>query len=107
MILVARPSLLHLPFALGLPFTGAKARPRATDVMHRFRIHLTAGRTELMAPTQRGITVCCHAGTLWITQDGELDDVILNAGESFTAQRRRDLLLYAMRDTDLEMQIRR
>jgi len=35
----------------------------------------------------KGWKVQSLAGAVWITQEGELDDVILEAGESFTVER--------------------
>jgi len=35
----------------------------------------------------RGLAVRCLAGALWITQDGDTDDVVLEAGECFVLDR--------------------
>jgi Protein of unknown function (DUF2917) len=31
----------------------------------------------------RGLVVRCLAGALWITQDGDTDDIVINAGQCF------------------------
>ena len=36
----------------------------------------------------KGLAVRCLAGSLWITQDGDTDDVVLKAGECFVLDRR-------------------
>ena len=34
-----------------------------------------------------GHTVVCHRGAIWVTQYGDLRDVVLHAGETFTLDR--------------------
>jgi hypothetical protein len=36
----------------------------------------------------QGLVVRCLCGSLWITQDGDTDDVVLKAGECFVLDRR-------------------
>jgi Protein of unknown function (DUF2917) len=36
----------------------------------------------------QGLAVRCLAGSLWITQDGDSDDVVLKTGECFVLDRR-------------------
>ena len=36
----------------------------------------------------QGLAVRCLAGSLWITQDGDSDDVVVKAGECFVLDRR-------------------
>jgi hypothetical protein len=40
-------------------------------------------------------------GRLWITMDGDLRDVVIDAGEGFTVDRPSDVLLSAMSDAQL------
>ena len=42
-----------------------------------------------------GRTIVCHSGSVWVTQDGDLRDVILRAGESFTLDRKGPAMLQA------------
>ena len=40
--------------------------------------------------------VSCRSGSLWITQDGDLQDIILRPGERFVPQPRRRAILYGL-----------
>ena len=40
-------------------------------------------------------------GRLWITMDGDLRDIVIDAGEGFTVDRSTDVLLSAMSDARL------
>lgn len=40
-------------------------------------------------------------GRLWITMDGDLRDIVIDAGEGFTVDRSSDVLLSAMSDAHL------
>ena len=46
-----------------------------------------------------GRRVECLSGSIWITQDGDLRDVVLSAGEAFDFDRRGDALLSAFADS--------
>lgn len=46
-----------------------------------------------------GQRVECLAGVLWITQDGDLRDVILETGEAFAFDRRGNALISALADS--------
>ena len=43
--------------------------------------------------------VACLSGSLWITQDGDLRDIVLGAGESFELDRPGDALISALADS--------
>ena len=40
-------------------------------------------------------------GRLWLTMDGDLRDIVLDAGEGFTVDRNTDVLLSAISDAQL------
>ena len=46
-----------------------------------------------------GRRVECVSGAIWITQDGDLRDIVLAAGESFDFDRRGEALLSAFADS--------
>ncbi len=48
---------------------------------------------------EAGRRVECLSGSIWITQDGDLRDIVLGAGEAFDFDRRGDALLSAFADS--------
>jgi hypothetical protein len=48
---------------------------------------------------EKGRRVECLAGSLWITQDGDLRDIVLRAGEAFDFDRHGEALLSAFADS--------
>jgi hypothetical protein len=48
---------------------------------------------------EKGRRVECVTGSIWITQDGDLRDIVLAAGESFDFERRGEALLSAFADS--------
>ena len=42
-----------------------------------------------------GRSIVCDSGTVWVTQDGDVRDIILRAGESFTIDRNGPALVQA------------
>jgi hypothetical protein len=48
---------------------------------------------------QGGRRLECLSGSLWITQDGDLRDIVLGPGEGFDFDRRGDALLSAFADS--------
>ena len=52
---------------------------------------------HLHAETGRRVEVV--SGTIWITQDGDLRDIVLGAGEAFDFDRRGEALLSAFDDS--------
>jgi hypothetical protein len=51
----------------------------------------------------QGSEVSCRGGVLWITQDGDRDDVVLGAGQSLRVQRDGLTLIYACKDAALQI----
>ena len=49
--------------------------------------------------TPHGRRVECLSGVLWVTQDGDRRDVVLEPGESFDFDREGDALLSAFADS--------
>ncbi len=50
-----------------------------------------------------GVAVLCLRGELWLTQDGDLNDVILGPGEHFTFDRRGLALVEALKASSLRI----
>src|SRR5262245_44201920 len=51
-----------------------------------FRVRLAAGQ-ELQLHEAAGWTVVCASGAVWITQESDVRDIFLNAGEGFALDR--------------------
>jgi hypothetical protein len=52
-----------------------------------------------------GVAIVCLRGELWLTQDGDLDDVILGPGESFTLDRPGLALIEALKASSLRVEV--
>ena len=57
--------------------------PRLNPIPRQLR-----AREVLNIRDGRGLVVRCLAGSLWITQDRDTDDVVLKAGQCFVLERR-------------------
>ena len=55
-------------------------------------------RQTFRLSARRGERIECRTGQLWITQDGDMNDVILAANESFTLDRPGHTLVSALED---------
>lgn len=69
---------------------------------------LTLARDGLIALREAaGTRVSCETGALWITEDHERGDVILEAGQSCTIDRTGLTLIMALEPASLRLQERR
>lgn len=57
-------------------------------------LHLA--KSDLIRLSDTAHTVTCRAGTLWITQDGDPRDIVLEAGQCFTTEKARATVVYAL-----------
>ena len=57
--------------------------PQMSSIPRRLR-----AREVLDIRDGQGLVVRCLAGALWITQDGDTDDVVVEAGQCFVLDRR-------------------
>lgn len=51
-------------------------------------------------------TVQCESGTLWITQDGDRRDIVLEAGQQFRRNGNAATIVYALASAELTVQHR-
>ena len=61
-------------------------------------------KTTLRVPDAAGLEITCTSGSLWLTLDGELRDIILTAGSSddtFRTSEHRVALVYALADSQV------
>ena len=61
---------------------------------HPLRLQL--GKRELLAIDAGTAKVVCESGSVWITQDRDRQDIVLDAGESFTPATGRGAIVYAL-----------
>lgn len=52
---------------------------------------------------QRGITVCCDDGTVWVTVAGDSSDYILSAGKELTVSRRGKIVIMAEKSSSVRL----
>ena len=70
--------------------------PEATDAPMMARVHLRYRDVLTLAGATPGLQVMADRCTLWITQDGVMDDTILRTGERFTFTGQRRVVLQGM-----------
>jgi hypothetical protein len=74
------------------------------------RISLEASRVELRAEQilriddALALRMVCERGTLWVTQDGDLRDLILGDGDSFTFDHSGVALVSALQATSVRFE---
>ncbi len=72
--------------------------PRTSPNAIAGTVHL--GRTQHLPLHDRaGWTVRALCGTAWITQDGDLRDIVLEAGDAFVLDRNGSALVSALNET--------
>lgn len=52
-----------------------------------------------------GVQISCREGSLWLTLDGDARDIVIAAGESFTATEHRRALVYALTPSSLSVAV--
>ncbi len=57
---------------------------------------LTLAHKDLLRLSGPSHTVICHSGTVWITQDNDNRDIVLDAGQQFTTSSPTASVLYAL-----------
>ena len=60
---------------------------------------LATGRSENLGWTSRGKIISCLKGSVWVTQEKDLEDYILDAGESFMITVPGRVIVQALEDS--------
>ena len=50
-----------------------------------------------------GVSVSVTRGSVWITQDHDLNDIVLERGQTHASPRRGQLLIYGLEEADVEI----
>ena len=50
-----------------------------------------------------GVQMACQSGSLWITLDGDPRDILLDAGDRYTATEHRRALIYALEPSTVRL----
>jgi hypothetical protein len=79
-----------------------QAERSSSSIDRRELIELPDG-TTFSAAGKVGMAMLCIRGTVWVTQTGMPGDVVLAAGETFTAMHRGKLVALAIADAVLEV----
>lgn len=66
-------------------------------------IQLHKGEVWRFENDLRGLSVACTDGILWITQEGDLKDYILEAGKRYVIARRGSVVVQALSDARLRI----
>ena len=66
--------------------------------------HLTLAQSTLVRLPATAGDIHCDTGTLWITQDGDPRDVVLEAGQQFRRDGQRAAIVYALAPARLRVQ---
>lgn len=60
----------------------------------------------LLLRDRAGDHIECRQGELWLTQEGDLRDIVLEAGDSFTLDRKGTAIVHALSDSLLSIRPR-
>ena len=50
-----------------------------------------------------GVSVSVTRGSVWITQDNDLSDIVLERGQTHASPQRGQLLIYGLEEADVEI----
>jgi hypothetical protein len=66
-------------------------------------ITLNSGELYPFNGNSRGTQILCQKGRLWVTQEGDLEDYILLAGDSFQVTQRGKVLIESLCEARLKI----
>lgn len=61
---------------------------------------LPKGEREVIKKRDRAVRIRCVSGLLWITQEGDIRDIILRSGDEFIITRRGIALISSLADSE-------
>ena len=67
-------------------------------------VHLKPRQIVTLPDTNgEGVSVSVKSGSVWITQDRDLADIVLESGQSLASRRRGQMLIYGLEEADVEI----
>jgi hypothetical protein len=78
-----------------------KPPPRVT---RRFAVEVERGEHRTFERVDSSLMVKCTGGSVWITHDGDPKDIILEAGDSYRAEREDAMHVFALKPCLLEIE---
>ena len=60
-------------------------------------------RQLLRLPADNGARITCRSGSVWITRDGDANDIVLERGQTFQGTRGDGVIIYALHDADIDV----
>lgn len=70
--------------------------------LHRYEVCIAA-RGLLVIPDVAGVQLSCSDGSVWLTLDNDLRDIVLEPGDVFFSSEHRRALLYAFRHASVAL----
>ena len=61
-------------------------------------------RAMFSVPDAAGVRFTCHQGSVWITLDGDVRDIVLDSGQAFSSPDHRRALVYALAPSQVGME---
>ena len=77
--------------------------PRVTIIPAPGHTHRIQKGATASVQRPHGLEVVCLQGTLWITHDGEVKDVVLERGHRYAADRNARMLVHALDAAELRL----
>lgn len=73
-------------------------------IRRRFAVEIGRGEHQKLEQVDTSVMVRCASGSIWITQDGDPKDVILEPGESYRAERDDAMHVFALTPSVMEIE---
>ena len=97
-------ALERFSFAPALRRHSAHPTPAAWLLPTRQSVQTIDKGATLVVAQPLGATVTCDSGSLWITHDGDVRDVVISAGERYTCDRASRMLVFGLETASVQVQ---
>jgi len=81
------------------PTSLARLLRDADETRSRVTIDLVCGGLWASREDEGDVRITCVHGVAWITQEGQHDDILLHAGDTWHAKRRGKIVVQALEDS--------